>query len=101
MRESNESAAASQDLAISMARPAVTLQGWERSRLCGARAIKAASARPALKSSAVNRAILHALATVALTASIEKSAVLAEPLRWPKYTVMPIDRKSTRLNSSH
>jgi len=31
----------------------------------------------------VNRAMLQALATVALTASSEKSAVLAEPLRCP------------------
>src|SRR5271167_1954353 len=92
MRESNASAAASQDLAISMARSAVTFHGWERSRLCGARAIKAASARPALESSAVNLAMLHALATVARTASSEKSAVLAEPLRWPKYTVIPMLR---------
>src|SRR6202034_874920 len=92
MRESNASAAASQDLAISMARSAVTFQGWERSKSWGARAIKAASARPELASSAVNRAMLQALATVAPTASAEKSAVLAEPLRCPKYTVMPMLR---------
>ncbi len=92
MRESKESAAASQDFAISMARSALTSHGCDRSRFCGARAISAASARPALESSAVKRAMLQALATVARTASREKSAVLAEPLRCPKYTVIPMLR---------
>ena len=36
--------------------------------------------------------MLQALATVARTASSEKSAVLADPLRLPKYTVMPMLR---------
>ena len=92
MRGSNASAAASQLLAISIARSAPTFQGWARSRLGGALAINAASARPEQASSAVNRAMLQAFATVARTASSEKSAVLAEPLRWPKYTVMPMLR---------
>src|SRR5271168_27891 len=84
IRASNLSAAASHDLAISMARSAVTFQGCERSRFEGERAMSAASASPEAASSAVNRAILQAFATVARTASREKSAVLAEPLRCPK-----------------
>src|SRR6202451_1620816 len=92
MRASKASAAASQDLAISMARSALTFQGCDRSRFGGARAMSAASASPALSSSAVKRAMLQALATVARTASMEKSAVLAVPLRCPKYTVTPMLR---------
>ena len=84
MRESKPSAAASQDLAISMALSAVMFHGWERSKLWGARAIREASASPEAASSAVNRAMLQALATVARTASREKSAVLAEPFLCPK-----------------
>jgi len=80
IRESNASAAASQDLAISIARSALTFRAG-KSRSAGVRAISAASASPEAASSAVNRAILQALATVARTASREKSAVLAEPLR--------------------
>ena len=60
------------------------------------RALEEARARGASQaeaaSSAVNRAMLQALATVARTASGEKSAVLADPLRRPKYTVTPMLR---------
>ena len=54
--------------------------------------MSSASARPEHASSAVKRAMLQAFATVARTASGEKSAVLADPLRWPKYTVIPMLR---------
>ncbi len=51
-----------------------------------------ASARPAHSSLAVWRAIAQALATVSSTAPARRSAVLAEPLRWPKYTVTAMPR---------
>src|SRR5690606_18272019 len=51
------------------------------------RAISPASASPAAGSGSVWRAIAQAWATVASRLPSRRSAVLALPLRWPKYTV--------------
>ena len=51
--------------------------------------MSSASGSPAYSSSAVKLAIEIALATVSSTAAGERFAVLAEPLRWPAYTVTP------------
>src|ERR1700760_146958 len=84
MRESKASAAASQILASSMAWSAERLQGCDRSKSGGDEAMRSASASPEQASSAVNRAMLQALATVSRPAWGEKSAVPAEPLRLSK-----------------
>src|SRR3546814_16534085 len=47
---------------------------------------------PASGASSVSPAIAQASATVASRLSSRRSAVLALPLRWPKYTVTPMPR---------
>ena len=67
-------------------------QGCHRSRSGNAPAMRAASASPAAGSASVWRAIAQACSSVAWIESGWRSAVLAEPLRWPKYTVSPKPR---------
>ena len=84
MRASTARPAASHSSASATAASGVMSQGKSRPGSGGSRASSAGSARPAQSSSAVWRANAQALATVSRTASGDRSAVLAEPLRWPK-----------------
>src|SRR5574338_1684837 len=70
-------AASSQRRASAMASSTPMSHGWNRSRSGQSLAISAASARPAHGSGAVKRAIDSAASTVALSAALEKSEVLA------------------------
>src|SRR3990170_2108858 len=92
MRLSAPKAAASHATARSRAASGSMLQGCDKSRSGMSRARSCGSGNPAHSSSAVNPAMLKALATVSRIACGRKSPVLAEPLRWPRYTVMPMPR---------
>ena len=92
IRGSTSRPACSQARARSIARCASMSHGCQLSNSRRVVAISAASARPAAASSSVWRAIAQACATVASRLSSRRSAVLALPLRWPKYTVTEMPR---------
>ena len=99
--------AASQARARSTAWSACNRHGCQVSRSgklpsAAGRAISPASARPAAGSSSVWRAIAQACSTVASRLESCRSAVLALPLRWPKYTVtaMPRSRVDSTVSTS-
>src|SRR5450830_1366879 len=81
-----------------MACSGVISHWWNRSKSCSSLAISAASARPEASSSEVCLAMASAAATVSRIASGPVAEVLAEPLRWPTYKVMP--KPWSRLNST-
>ena len=102
MRASTSRPAASAARAMAIARSASNAAGCQLSNSRWVVAISAASARPAAGSSSVWRAIAQACATVASRLSSRRSAVLALPLRLPKYTVtaMPRSRVASTVSTS-